>query len=181
MIAYLRGVARSPRILDVDGVGYLVHCPAPLRVGDEVELHVHTQVRDDAITLFGFIDDADKAIFEALIKVTGVGPSSALALIAGLGADAIAAAVQRKDAKTLTQVRGVGAKVAEKIVTLINLPTGAGADPRLADLVAALTGLGFDRRIAVDAAARTIDEAAPECNDGDLLAQAITSAQRSAR
>ena len=181
VIAYLRGIARSPRILDVDGVGYLVSCPSPMRVGDEVELHVHTQVRDDAITLFGFADEAERSVFEALIKVNGVGPSSALALLAGLGPDAIVNAVQRKDVKTLTQVRGVGAKVAEKIVTLVNLPAGIAGDPRLGELVNALTGLGFDRQSATETARSVLDESPAESSEAELLTAAITIAQRSRR
>lgn len=181
MIAYLRGIARSPRILDVDGVGYLVSCPTPLQAGDEVELHVHTQVRDDAITLFGFADEAERSVFEALIKVNGVGPSSALALLAGLGPDAIVSAVQRKDVKAMTQVRGVGAKVAEKIITLVNLPAGVAGDPRLGELVNALTGLGFDRQSATETARSVLDESDSTRSEAELLTAAITIAQRSRR
>lgn len=180
MIAYLRGIARSSQVVDVDGVGYLVHCPVPLRSGEQVELHIHTQVRDDAITLYGFVDENDKRVFEALVRVTGVGPAVAMALLAGVGADAVVSAVTRKDAKALTAARGVGIKVAEKIVTLARIPDGIAASNETSAITDALVGLGFDRQTAGEAAKAAIEGGDNE-DEAAILTTALSIAQRMKR
>lgn len=180
VIAYLRGTARARNIVDVDGVGYLVHCATPLVTGANVELHVHTQVRDDAITLYGFASETEKAVFEALTKVTGVGPTSALALLAGLGAGGVVDALRRRDTKALSSVKGIGAKVAEKIVTLANLPdslTAETQDPRTGEIVTVLVSLGFDRKIALEAVAEAIAAAGDGDDEARVLTDAINHAQ----
>lgn len=180
VIAYLRGTARAKNIVDVDGVGYLVHCATPLVAGTDVELHIHTQVRDDAIALYGFADQNEKTVFEALTKVTGVGPTSALALLAGLGAGGIVDAIHRRDTKMLSSVKGIGGKVAEKIITLVNLPetlTVTNHDPRTAEIVAALVSLGFDRKTALDAADTALRAAGDGADEARILADAINHAQ----
>jgi len=181
VIAYLRGTARSPRILDVDGVGYLLSCVTPMIVGEEVELLVHTQVREDAITLYGFTSEDEKVLFEALIKVTGVGPANAMTLLGGLGPNALVDAIRRRDIKTITSVKGVGAKLAEKIVTLVSLPAGLNEDGRVTELVKALTGLGYERARATDAATRALEESATGADEAGVLTAAIALAQRSGR
>lgn len=182
MIAYLRGTARTKNIVDVDGVGYLVHCAVPLTAGTDVELHVHTQVREDAITLYGFATDDEKRVFEALVKVTGVGPTSALLLLSGLGAGGVVAAVQRRDIKTLSSVKGIGAKVAEKIVTLIKLPEDIGGEDgenQNEEIVNLLQSLGYDRSTSVNAARKAVETSATHggLDEAQLLAQAIKHAQ----
>lgn len=182
VIAYLRGTARTRNIIDVDGVGYLVHCVTPMTAGASVELHIHTQVREDAITLYGFATDDEKRVFEALVKVTGVGPSSALLLLSGLGSGGVAAAVQRRDTKTLSSVKGIGAKVAEKIITLIKLPddiNGSGGESQNSELVNLLQSLGYDRSTSVEAARRADETSRANggFDEAQLLAQAIKHAQ----
>jgi len=182
VIAHLRGTALSKNVVDVGGVGYLVHCPAPLVAGEIVELHVHTQVREDAITLYGFAGEDDKRVFEALVKVSGVGPTSALALLSGLGAAGVVDAVQRRDTKTLSSVKGIGGKVAEKIVTLAKLPEGiAGnaADAQGSEIAQLLQSLGYDRGTSVDAARKAAETSAANggYDEARLLAEAIKYAQ----
>jgi holliday junction DNA helicase RuvA len=182
VIAYLRGTARAINIVDVDGVGYLVHCVAPLVTGADVELHIHTQVREDAITLYGFANEDEKRVFEALVKVTGVGPSSALLLLSGLGAGGVAGAVHRRDIKTLSSVKGVGAKVAEKIITLMKLPDGVGALSGSAqndEIVTLLQSLGYDRSTSVEAARKAVESSSERdgLDEAQLLAEAIKHAQ----
>jgi Holliday junction DNA helicase RuvA len=162
--------------VDVGGVGYLVHTPAPLAAGEEVELVVYTQVREDAITLYGFLTEEDLSVFEALIKVTGVGPMMALNILAQLGATSVAAAIAARDTKTLTSVRGVGGKVAEKIVTLAKMPDIAVGDPRTAELVGALTDLGFERGRAHDAARIALEKHPDETEESVLIAEAVRAA-----
>lgn len=182
VIAYLRGTARTKNIVDVDGVGYLVHCAAPLTAGEEVELHVHTQVREDAITLYGFATEDEKRVFEALVKVTGVGPTSAMLLLSGLGAGGVVDAVQRRDTKTLSSVKGIGAKVAEKIITLIKLPEGIDAPDgtnQNGEIALLLQSLGYDRGTSVEAARKASETSAANggFDEARLLAEAIKFAQ----
>jgi Holliday junction DNA helicase RuvA len=178
MIGYLRGTARGARVVEVGGVGYVVSCPQPLTAGELTELHVVTVVREDAINLYGFSTEEERGVFEALTKVTGVGPSIALALIGGLGTAAIADAVRRRDLKALGGVKGVGAKVAEKIVTLCKLPEGTGGEGRGQELVKALTGLGFERPIATEAVRTALDDEGEDATEATLLTAAIAIAKR---
>jgi Holliday junction DNA helicase RuvA len=178
MIGYLRGVARGPRVIDVAGVGYLVNCPEPMRTGENVELHVVTVVREDAINLYGFTNEDDRVVFDALTKVTGVGPSIALALLAGLGAAGIVDAVRRKDPKGLGGVKGVGVKVAEKIVTLCKLPDGLGGSVKEQELVRAVVGLGFDKNVAQHAVKQAFEQLGDDAEESVLLTTAINEAKK---
>jgi len=178
MIGYLRGVARGAKLLDVNGVGYHVHCPTPLVEGDEVELWIHTQVRDDAIVLFGFTEGDDKQVFEALTKVPGIGPSHALNLLANLGRGTIIDSVSRKDTKTLSSVKGIGPSAAEKIVTFVKLPDLPSTDPKRYELTCALIGLGYDRTLAATAVETAYEQADNIATDAELLSIAITIAGR---
>lgn len=176
MIGYLRGVSRGGGIVDVGGVGYLVRTVQDLPAGDEVELHVHTQVREDAITLFGFAEDRERALFETLLRVNGVGAGTVLALLRSLGSSGLVDAIRRKDAKALAAVKGVGPKLADKIILLTSLPdTGAG-DTRTGDVIAALTSLGWDRQAATGAATAAVASCGEEADDSALVAAAISFA-----
>lgn len=149
-------------VIDVHGVGYEVLAPAravaPWRdAGDAAVAYVSTQVREDAITLFGFSSDDDRALFVLLLGVTGVGPRLALACLDGMTSDALTRALATGDVKRLAQTPGIGKKTAERLVLELKDKVGAvsmvgGAAPaapyvaRAADpLAAALTGLGYDR------------------------------------
>src|SRR5215469_15404874 len=103
MIAYLRGLLleKHPNvvIVEVHGVGYEVTIPVSAysslpEKGTEVRLHIHTHVREDALSLFGFIAAADKALFEKLITVSGIGPKVAITALSGLAAPELAAAIR---------------------------------------------------------------------------------------
>ena len=124
MIGFLRGrllVKQPPDIvLDVAGVGYEVQVPmttlfALPALGEEVTLLTHFVVREDAQLLYGFLDEADRRLFRELIKVSGVGPKLALALLSGMDARAFAQCLQRDDVATLVALPGVGRKTAEEI------------------------------------------------------------------
>ena len=124
MIGFLKGnvlqTTNSTLILDVSGVGYLVACPLPLLVssntGDELSLFIHTHVREDHITLYGFKDSSDLFLFEKLTSVSGIGPKSALAMLSVHSPSSLADAVERSDAEALSHTPGVGKKTAEKII-----------------------------------------------------------------
>jgi holliday junction DNA helicase RuvA len=125
MIGSLHGVLAEktpPRILlEVQGVGYEVEVPMSTflslpPVGSNVRLRVHHVLREDASLLFGFATEDEREFFRALIKVTGVGPKMAAAILSGTSADAFGRAIVAQDAAALTKVPGVGRKTAERLV-----------------------------------------------------------------
>ena len=124
MIGFLRGTAISSNehslLLDVSGVGYRVHAPLPLLVSitkdQKISLYIHTHVREDQLTLYGFKDELDLFLFEKLIGVSGIGPKSALAMLSVHSPASVADAVEREDAQALSHTPGVGKKTAEKII-----------------------------------------------------------------
>jgi holliday junction DNA helicase RuvA len=107
-------------VVDVGGVGYLVSVPsslaAELSLDQQITLRVHTQVREDAITLFGFADRGQRQAFEQLLTVNGVGARIALAVLGTLTVNELAAAVAQEDLRVLQRVSGVGKRVAQRIV-----------------------------------------------------------------
>jgi len=176
MIAFLRGrlLDKHPNrlVVDVQGVGYEVHVPLSTfyrmpETGGDVSLRVHTHVREDAISLFGFASLLELQIFERLIAISGIGPKLALAVLSGIEAAELVVAVQRGDIARLTAIPGIGKKTAERIglelkdrlravVAVDAQAAGAtGRDDLRADLLSALLNLGYHRTLAekaVDAA-----------------------------
>lgn len=163
MIAHLRGRVLSRTdsavVVDVNGVGYLVHLATTEGIpprGRDVELHTSLQVREDSMTLYGFSDAGALRIFELLLTSSGVGPRLALAALATLAPAVIESAIAEGDVATLTSVPGIGRKVADRIVlelrdrvsAMASLGTevsalGAAAADVLAEVRAALAGFGF--------------------------------------
>jgi len=175
MIARLHGeiVARNPDslIIDVGGVGYLVYGPAGViaraRAGDEITLHTNLVVREDSMTLYGFIDPQEQRLFQTLIAVSGVGPKVALALLSMLKADELSYAIASGNAAALARAPGVGQKLASRIVLDLRDKLTSGAPAGIPgveseEVVAALMGLGYSQAEAVDAVARSdLPEGAP--------------------
>ena len=126
MIGYLRGElldrpAPEEIVVDVHGVGYRVSVPTSVAgglggLGNEVRLHVHTHVREDAIVLFGFSTTEERRCFEALLGAHGVGPTLALSILSALTPAVLATAVLEDDAATLCAVPGVGRKTAARLL-----------------------------------------------------------------
>ncbi|MDH3713253.1 MAG: Holliday junction branch migration protein RuvA [Gammaproteobacteria bacterium] len=125
MIGRLRGVLvhKSPPelLLDVQGVGYEVEAPLSTfydlgEPGSEVLLLTHLVVRDDAHVLYGFATEAERRLFRALIKISGVGAKMALAVLSGIGTDEFAQCVERGDTAALTRLPGVGKKTAQRLI-----------------------------------------------------------------
>ncbi len=125
MIGFLRGklVQKAPPslIMDVQGVGYELEAPMTTfyqlpQLGNEIFLHTHLVVREDAHSLFGFAAEPDRALFRLLIKINGVGPKLALTLLSGLNADEFHDCIHRNDSQTLTRLPGVGKKTAERLL-----------------------------------------------------------------
>lgn len=145
MIALLRGhvadLSGDRLVLDVRGVGYLVHGPAAalaeLAGDDEVTLHVSTIVREDAITLFGFPSTDARDTFDILRDVNGVGPRLALAVLSALSPTALATAIEADDLATLVKVPGIGKKTASRLCLELKgkLPQAFLAGPSMAPVV----------------------------------------------
>ncbi len=187
MIAALRGdiLVKSPvtLILDVNGVGYDVHISTRTHdalpsVGEELFLFIHTSVREDAITLFGFTEEREKEVFLLLLSVSGIGPKLALAILSGIGVHELSDAVSLKDIPRLTAISGVGKKTAQRLCVELGDKVGsfsnAGkesdsvvAQPvitegfALQDAVSALTNLGYPQQMAWQAL-RAVQKQNPE-------------------
>jgi Holliday junction DNA helicase RuvA len=163
MIAHLRGrlLSKQPQqaIVEAAGVGYDVaisvstYTSLPTE-GAEVALHIHTQVREDTLALYGFLDRNEKRIFERLITVSGVGPKLAITIQSGLPSDRLVAALRAQDHATLTRIPGVGKKLAERLVVelkdkledmAVAPPAVAAAGPAAEDVLSALVNLGYQR------------------------------------
>ena len=155
MIAWLRGRvvwtdASGAVVVDVNGVGYEVHvATGDLRDGDEVEIFVYTQVRADAIVLYGFSSLEEREFFTLLLATPGVGPSTALAALRTMTVEELRRAIDEGDVKRVSQVPGVGSKTASRIVLelkgkLVVAPEKRpAATPRASDLEEALRSLGY--------------------------------------
>ena len=196
MIAYVRGevaaLTLTSAVVDVHGVGLEVMCTpgtlATLRAGQPATLPTSMVVREDSMTLFGFVDDDEKAIFELVQTASGVGPKVAQAITAVLGPDDLRRAIAADDVKTLTRVPGIGQKGAQRIILELKDRIGAPTGPRAVGTPAApvadawraqvhhgLVGLGWSTKDA-DKAVETV---APEAGDtpdvGALLRAALRS------
>ena len=177
MIAFLRGriLDKQPNLLivDVHGVGYLVHVPLSTfyeagEVGAEAALRIHTHVREEALQLYGFLTVLEQQLFERLINISGIGPKLAISVLSGIEPREFIGAVERGDLARLTGIPGVGRKTAERIVlelkdrlAQIAVPRGGEPEPvargeRLRDdLLSTLQNLGYHRppaEKAIDAA-----------------------------
>jgi Holliday junction DNA helicase RuvA len=152
-----------PQVLvDVHGVGYELDVPMSTfynlpALGEPVVLLTHFVVREDAQILFGFLTGAERSTFRELVKISGVGPRTALAILSGLSVDELAQAVSRQDAARLVKVPGIGKKTAERLLLelkgklapdLGGLAASAPASDAQADIAQALQALGYNEREA---------------------------------
>jgi Holliday junction DNA helicase RuvA len=169
-------------IISCNGVGYEIDVPMstfyPLpRTGEEVTLLTHLVVREDAHLLYGFLSAQERAAFRQLLKISGVGPKVALAVLSGLSVDDLAAAVTSEDAGRLTKIPGIGKKTAERLVlelrdklpktiTAVKSETARAAG---GDVVSALLALGYNDREAQAA----VKQVAPDLPLADAIRQAL--------
>lgn len=182
-------------VLDVAGVGYELATPlgtigrARLDEAGRVTLWVHTHVREDALALYGFADDAERSAFRALLGVSNVGPKIAVAVLGSLPASELAGAIARRDLGALTAVPGIGKKIAERLLLELRdklptspvvgsvdstatrnapfRPTGGGERLR-----AALTGMGF-KPAEAERAVTTLEGRATAAPLEDMLREAL--------
>lgn len=191
MIAHLHGTVHrlNPErvTVDVNGVGYKVAVPLPvweqLAEGEEAMLHIFTYVREDRLELYGFSDEAGRALFEKFLDMDGVGPKSALEL-SGVPRSLLMQAIGSDDSKLLTSVKGIGKKTAEKL--LVDLRSLAEKEPNIfggnqqtsggnqfdRDAVEALKSLGYDTSTIMHA----LKQLSPELTSTE---ERVTAALRS--
>jgi holliday junction DNA helicase RuvA len=175
-------------LVDANGVGYEVSVPMSTffnlpRIGEKVALLTHMVVREDAQLLYGFATEAERAAFRTLLKVSGVGPKVALAVLSGLSVNDLAAAVAMQETGRLTNIPGIGKKTAERL--LLELKDKFKVDPRLAigsnadsakpsvneDVLNALLGLGYSEKEAIAA----VKALPPDTNVSDGIRMALKS------
>lgn len=171
MIAHLRGklISKHPNqaVVEAGGVGYEVNISIPTfsdlpALSAEVALHVHTHVREDALSLFGFLRSEEKQLFEKLISVSGIGPRLAITILSGMPTGAMVAAIKGNDVAALTRIPGIGKKTAERMVLELRdkleafgeAAVATAATPVEADVISALVNLGYQRPLAERALAR---------------------------
>lgn len=178
MIGSLRGKVAEKRpnriLVDVNGVGYAVQVPLSTYVElgplhSEVSLLIHTHVREDVLTLFGFLTAKEKSMFEQLLRVTGIGPNLAITLLSGLTVDELVPAIRRNDLARMTAIPGIGRKTAERIVMelrdkVAHLETEMAVVPAAspsaleADVASALLNLGYAQAAVEKAVAEATRE-----------------------
>lgn len=175
MIASLTGkiqyIASDRCVVDVRGVGYEVFMSTEglsrlPEKGEEVFFHIHTNVREDAIVLFGFGERLEKEMFLTLKTVSGIGPKLALAILSGMQLDSLSQAISSEDIKGLTTISGVGKKTAERLCvelkdkvadfrsttsTVSATATTLGSSSDLTDALSALINLGYPDPVAREA------------------------------
>jgi Holliday junction DNA helicase RuvA len=199
MIAKLRGrvdgIGEDWAVIDVGGVGYLVHCPSRTlaelaRVTGEVSLFVETHVREDRIQLFGFTQESERTWFRLLNGVQGVGARVALGVLGTLRVEEIVEAIALQDKAPLTRAPNVGPKLAQRIVSELKdkaagvaltavaarvAPTAvpAGGEDVMADAVSALVNLGFAQAQAMSAVAKARRDAGDAADVATLIRSSL--------
>ncbi len=191
MIGRLSGTLaeKSPPmvLVDVHGVGYEIDVPMSTfynlpAVGEAVTLLTHFVVREDAQVLFGFGSAAERATFRELVKISGVGPRTALSILSGLSVAELAQAVARQDGARLVKVPGIGKKTAERLLLELKgklgpdlaLPAPTALDDAQSDITQALQALGYNEREA-QAAVKALP---PGLGVSDGIKQALKALNR---
>ena len=189
MIALLRGVLieKHPNqaIVEAGGVGYDVTIPISTfthlpEAGVEVRLRIHTHVREDALSLYGFLTQDEKAMFEKLIGVSGIGPTLAVKILSGLAATDLIFSIRRGEVDKLVRIPGIGKKTAERMVLELrdNLPAATGDEPETPaaalspidqDVLSALLNLGCARPQAETAVRKAKAAAGPAATEFEPL------------
>lgn len=192
MIGYLRGqlLVKKPNVIlvDVQGVGYEVNIPLTSfyelpEEGSEVVLRIHTNVREDALTLFGFHSQREKDLFLKLISISGIGPKLGIAILSGARVEELAQAIADGNLSRLTAIPGVGRKTAERVVLELKNQVGpfllleqassarTSATPNVLqeDVVSALVNLGYQRAAAEKAVSAVLNSEEGNRTFEDLL------------
>lgn len=178
MISRLRGVLLRRQIgvaevMTQGGVAYEVQIPLTVferlpKEGDDVELRTYQVVREDAIELFGFMDDAERAVFSRLLTASGVGPRLAVSILSTMSPERVVRAIVERDIAALRQIPGLGTKKAERLaleladrlddIAITAARSGRSGAPGFEEAVHALVALGYSNADAASAVRKVIDE-----------------------
>ena len=190
MIGFLKGdlISSKPTqlLVDVNGVGYL--CNISINTFEKISnqksisLFIHTLVKEDSITLFGFYTESEKAMFELLITVSGVGPKIALSILSGIQIDDLKDAILNADSSRISAVPGIGKKTAERLILELKNKVDQVKDDGIAGIpfsmkneaVMALTTLGYNNKIA-EKVVRDILLAEPNASLEELIKKALSN------
>jgi holliday junction DNA helicase RuvA len=197
MIARLSGIlvqkSANQCVVDVHGAGYRVVVPLSTfyelpEAGEPIVLQIHTHVREDAISLYGFYTEEEREVFELMISVSGIGPKLAVNVLSGITAGEWARAVAMEDLKRLTGIPGVGRKTAERMILELKdkavklgseaVPVGGAAIVRTGeqvkdDALSALVNLGYKGSSARDVVERIMKEAPEPLSLDRILKKAL--------
>jgi holliday junction DNA helicase RuvA len=193
MIAFLAGNVREvwhqELILDVGGVGYLINATSKVlssaRIGSPLNVVVYTDVKEEAINLFGFHDRFEREVFLLLKKVKGIGPKLAMNVVSGIGPENVLSAIGAGDIGRLNNIPGVGRKTAERILVELREHVGDLLDEKsgvqegsnegpVSDAVLALEKLGFPKDRARNAVEVAFKEVGAKADAGSLLRQSLS-------
>jgi holliday junction DNA helicase RuvA len=173
-------------LLDVGGVGYLVHIPLSTfyelpETESPVSLWIHTHVREDTLALYGFLSERERSLFQLLLGVAGIGPKVALTVLSGIPPSELVEALRKQDVRRLVAIPGVGKKTAERMVlelaqkveklggeTAPGAPAAVAAD----DVVSALVNLGY-RRSEAERSVETVARIGAPKEFGEYLKEAL--------
>lgn len=194
MIRRLRGelVTRGLGVIEVmtvAGVGYEIEVPVSVyerlpREGSEIEIRTHQVFREDGVTLYGFLEDHDRAVFARMLTASGVGPKLALNMFSTMPAERLVRAILEKDLVTLKQIPGLGAKKAERLAVemadrfddLAVAPSAGKPRSRGADeAISALTALGYSTTDAATAVRKILDGDEKVQGPEQLIRQALAA------
>lgn len=190
MIGFLNGKIISSKptkiLIDVNGVGYSVNISINTfeNISDKesVSLFIHTAVREDSITLYGFYSEAEKQMFELLISVSGIGPKLAQSILSGIQTDDLKDAIQRGDISRIIAVPGIGRKTGERLVLELKNKVDTISEEGKKEIpfsikkeaVAALTTLGYNPKVA-DTIIRDILSAEPNLSLEELIKKSLSN------
>lgn len=189
MIGYLTGKIISAKptkiLLDVNGVGYLINISIntfeKIYDRESVSLHIYTNVKEDAINLFGFFTESEKEMFELLISVSGIGPKLAQSLLSGINIDDLKNAILTSDISRIIAVPGIGRKTAERVILELKSKVDNIKEEGVKEFtssikneaVAALTTLGYNSKIA-EKTAREILSTNPNSTLEELIKKSLS-------
>jgi Holliday junction DNA helicase RuvA len=173
-------------LLDVGGVGYLVHIPLSTfyelpETENPASLWIHTHVREDTLALYGFLSERERSLFQLLLSVAGIGPKVALTVLSGIPPSELVEALRKQDVRRLVAIPGVGKKTAERMVLELaqkveklggEAAPGAPAAVAAEDVVSALVNLGY-RRSEAERSVETVARIGAPKEFGEYLKEAL--------
>ena len=193
MLEYIRGrmISRSPTqlVLEAEGIGYKLHVPLSTfeKVPDHGEVKILTRmvIKDDHIKLFGFASTEERELFELLLSISGIGPSTALTILSGSSVRDFREMILNGDSKALERIKGIGRKTAERIILELkevmrtNFPIHTPSPQELktqgviSDALTALVSLGYSRPLAEKAVSNALKKLAPSAGVETLIKESL--------